>query len=329
MQGISSTAGPEIQRVWADVENLQNQLFAIAGHGLFVLGLWLVRKYYLGASWRYMLAITLVVSNVIDMPFTFLTIFDVVRNQYFWLDDGLLTAIPAAMNFVVSTYVMVEMAEPGTEGVTYGLLTTASNLAGPVAGALSNVIFGAFNPSLSEASNYVADSPDFRTEVSNSYILTYGLSFASLLLLPLMPGQKAETQARKANRPRARYYATASVTLLLAAMVYAFTADLMAIIPSTSCLKFAGGPGCEIVHGVAPPPSPPLPGLPPRDERNNPFNDTERAIQRYLNDTINFTLAANGSNVRPNFQEGFPKSGPNLVADAIDLIITNDIRMRS
>ena len=47
-----------------------------------------VRARYLDASWRWMLALTAIAANVIDMPFTFLTIFNVVRNQYFLLDDG-------------------------------------------------------------------------------------------------------------------------------------------------------------------------------------------------------------------------------------------------
>ena len=58
----------------------------------------------------------LCITLFVDMPFTFCTIFDVVRNQYFFLEDGLITSIPQAMNFVVSTYVMVELTEPGTEG---------------------------------------------------------------------------------------------------------------------------------------------------------------------------------------------------------------------
>ena len=41
--GIVTTAGAEVQRVWADVQNLQNQLFSIGGHLLFVFGLGLVR----------------------------------------------------------------------------------------------------------------------------------------------------------------------------------------------------------------------------------------------------------------------------------------------
>ena len=38
-----------------------------------------------------MLALTTIFLNFIDMPFTFLTIFNVVRNQYFYLGETVLT----------------------------------------------------------------------------------------------------------------------------------------------------------------------------------------------------------------------------------------------
>jgi len=247
--GIGTTAGAEVQRVWADVENLPNQLFTMAGHFLFMLGLWIMRARYLGASWRVVIATTLVVTNLIDMPFTFCTIFNVVRNQYFFLDDALLTSIPSAMNFVVATYVMVEVAEPGTEGITYGMLTTAANVGGPVATGLSNWLFGYWDPSLSESSNYVKDAQSFRNEVANSYWLTYGFAFASLAFLPLLPNQKADTQARKASRPRGTPYAVASVSLIALAIAYSFTVSMLTVFPATSCLQIAGGEGCDLADG--------------------------------------------------------------------------------
>ena len=77
-------------------------------------------RYFLGSSWRSMIIVSSVFITIIDMPFTFLTVYGVVRNQYFYLDDALVTSIPAAASFIVSTYVMVEIAEPGLEGITYG-----------------------------------------------------------------------------------------------------------------------------------------------------------------------------------------------------------------
>ena len=67
-----------------------NGVFSLIGSALFALGLWLVNKYFLNYSWRTMLVTTSVFLNVLDMPFTFLTIYDVVRNQYFYLGETVL-----------------------------------------------------------------------------------------------------------------------------------------------------------------------------------------------------------------------------------------------
>lgn len=156
--GIGTTAGAEVMLYWAGVQNLQNQLFSIAGNLLFAVGLYWIQKSFLHVSWRAMIAITIVIMNLIDMPFTFCTIFDVVRNQYFFLDDFLILSIPSAMAFVVSAYVNVEMAEKGNEGLTYGLFSTANNLGGPVASVIANAVYGLFRPSLSDSANYIQDT---------------------------------------------------------------------------------------------------------------------------------------------------------------------------
>eukprot|EP00658_Telonema_sp_P-2_P024186 TRINITY_DN1970_c0_g1_i9.p1 TRINITY_DN1970_c0_g1~~TRINITY_DN1970_c0_g1_i9.p1 ORF type:complete len:498 (-),score=127.06 TRINITY_DN1970_c0_g1_i9:24-1517(-) len=124
VSSISTTAGGHVKMEWAGVKNLQNQLFTLFGLLLFAWGLWLVRKHFLHSSWRGMMLITSAVLIAIDAPFVFLTIFDVVRNQYFYLGETVLIEIPAAANFVVSTFVIVEMAADGTEGIVYGMLTT-------------------------------------------------------------------------------------------------------------------------------------------------------------------------------------------------------------
>lgn len=158
-----------------------------------MVGLWLVRERFLNVSWRVIIIVTTIFVNVIDIPITLLTVYDVVRNQanllhctqpksprhhyswrfskcqYFYLDDNLITAIPSAAAFIVGTYVIVEVAQPGTEAVTYGLLSTASNLGGPVASGLSNWLFSQWQPSLSDANNFVKDEHSFRDKVRLSW----------------------------------------------------------------------------------------------------------------------------------------------------------------
>jgi Na+/melibiose symporter-like transporter len=241
---ISTTAGGYVKSEWAGVKSLQNQMFSLVSSLVFAFGLYQVKKRFLNYSWRKMLAITLVMLNATDMIIAFLTIFDVVRNQYFYLGETILDEIPAAANFVVGTYIIVEMADVGNEGLTYGLLTTISNLGSPFARAVGNQIFGAFRQNLSERQNYVDDSPEFRRAVAWSFAMSYGFSFAALGFLVLLPRQKEEAQLRKATWGRSPTYAYITVCLLLCALCYSLSVNFLAMFPDTMCLKFAGGSGC-------------------------------------------------------------------------------------
>jgi len=241
---ISTTSGGMVKSYWAGVKNLQNQLFSIMGSALFATGLWLVKRHFLSHSWRGMLLTTGILLNCIDMPFVFLTVFDVVRNQYFYLGETVLVEVPYAANFVVSTFVIVEMAEEGNEGLVYGLLTTTANLGSPVARAIGNQLFGLFRPSLSDSANYIADTPAFRGTVASSFALSYAFSFASLGFLWLLPQQKEDAQRRKREWDHRPLYAIATVLLLSVALTYSLSVNFLSMFESTMCLKFAGGAGC-------------------------------------------------------------------------------------
>jgi len=253
--GISTTASSEITRQWAKVENLQYNLFKMGSGLLFILGLWATRTFFLNSSWRMMILLTSIIMSIIDAPFTFLTIFDVVRNQYFFLDEILLVAVPKAASFVVGVFVIVELAEEGSEGLAYGLLTTLGNLGNPVSTVLSNLIFGHFfHPSLSNAQNYIDDTPSFRWTVASSYLVSYIFSFGALLLLPLLPNQKDDAQERKRTRPRSKWFAVITVALAIFAFLYSLTVNVLTIFPSTACLEIAGGEGCDpIMTPIKPP----------------------------------------------------------------------------
>ena len=70
--------------------------------------------------------------------------------------------MPSAANFVVATFIIVEMADEGNEGMVYGLLTTTANLGEPFGNAISNQLFGLFQPALSDSTNYIEDTSRFR-----------------------------------------------------------------------------------------------------------------------------------------------------------------------
>ena len=242
--GIFTTAAGEVKQHWARVKVLQNAAFSLVGLLLFSYGLHIVKKHFLGVSWRTMTAVTTIFLNFLDMPFTYLTVFDVIRNQYFFLGEILVAEIPAAANFVISTFVVVEMSEAGSEGLVYGLLTTTGNLGAPVAQAISDQLFSFFQPSLSDPRNYQNDDPAFRNTVAASFTLSYFFAFASLLFLPLLPEQKDDAQKRKRHAPAKDLYAWISIILVILGLFYSFTINVLAVWSKTSCLRAVGGPGC-------------------------------------------------------------------------------------
>ena len=248
IQYVSTTASAPVQRYWAGVETLQNQIAGIVSYILFSLALWYVRERLLHVSWRAMLVATTVTLYLIDAPFSLLTTFDVVRNQYFYLGETLLTELPDAAFFVVSCFVIVELANDNNEGLIYGLLTTVSNCGKSIPSAVSNQLFGAFHPALSESANYIAakggDQPCFRRVVAYSFLVSYTFAAASLLTMPLMPNQKADARQRMATWPHRTSYAVMTLVLIFLGLTYSLSVNLLALTP-LACLPIAGGQGCD------------------------------------------------------------------------------------
>ena len=141
--------------------------------------------------------------TIIDSIPTFLTIFGIVRDQYFFLGEEIASAVPTTALALIYSLMVIELAEPGQEGLCYGLIGTVQHASLPIATALSNQIFGLFKPSLSLLENYVTDTPAFRSTVAWSYVLTYAASLLGMCALPLVPRQKADVQRRK-KEPRFR-----------------------------------------------------------------------------------------------------------------------------
>ena len=196
-----------------------------------------------------MLVVGTLALVLVDVPFSMLTVFAVVRNQYFYLDEAVLATFPEALSFVVTTYVIVEVSAPGREAITYGILTTANNIGGPVATAVSGILFSFWSPALADVRNYVVDAPSFRAEVALSVMVGYLAMLTAFVFLPLLPDQKADTAARLATRPHARRYAVYTAVIIVVGLGFAITCEILSIFPTTSCLRIAGGQGCSKPSG--------------------------------------------------------------------------------
>lgn len=242
---IGPPTSSQIQTYWANVGNLQSALASFLSSCLFMVGLAGVKRWFLNTDWRKILAGTTVVLVCIDALFQFFTIFGVVRNQYFFLADTLTKSVPSSVNFIVATFVIVEIAQDGNEGMVYGLLTTTSNLGTPFAAAISNQLFMVFRPAISDPDNYTADTRQFRLTVCYAVLTGYAFSFVAQVFLYFLPGQKAQAQQWISTWSTKRIYGVLTVVGLSLAFAYSLTVLFLAMGEHTYCLRIAGGDGCD------------------------------------------------------------------------------------
>ncbi|KAJ0398438.1 hypothetical protein ATCC90586_005081 [Pythium insidiosum] len=240
-EGFTITAGDPIQRYWARVRPLNESLFSVLGLCVFSAALYATKRFGLHWNWRVVIATTLGSVLVIDATVTLLTVWDVVRNEWFWLGAPILEELPAAMSFLVSTFVVVEMAEVGNEAAVYGLLTTLSNLATPFASCLSKQVNARFDVSVDDI---VRDTTHVRWQVTYTLLIAYVMKLLSLAWLGLLPRQKRETQLLKRHARRHRVGGLVALVIGGFALVWSITTNLLSIFPSTACLVIAGGRGC-------------------------------------------------------------------------------------
>ena len=239
-----TTATPMVKSQWAGVKQLQNQLFGMLGMFVMMMATWFYKTYFLQMSWRKAILLAILAVTVTDCVPTFLTIFGIVRNQYFYLGEDVVGSIPKAALALVSNLMIIELAESGREGLCYGLVGTLQHASLPLATAVSNQVYGLFNPKLSALENYVADTPQFRATVAWSYALSYAMSLTSLCALPLIPKQKVDAQRRKKEWSSNAFLASLVLIVPALSLIYGVTVLILSIQPQTACLKWVGGPGC-------------------------------------------------------------------------------------
>ena len=241
---ISTTAGPMVRSQWAGVKVLQQQMFIMGSMLVMMLATWVYKEYFLQLSWRKAILFAILGVTVSDSIPTFLAVFGVVRNQYFFLGEDILGAVPSTALSLVLNLMVIELAEPGREGLCYGLIGTVMHASQPIATAMSNQVFGLFQPNLSDPRNYLADTPSFRNTVALSYALAYGASMLGACALPLIPKQKADVQRRKKEWSASLPMAILVLGIPALCLPYGVAVLLLSSQPETACMRWIGGPGC-------------------------------------------------------------------------------------
>ena len=230
-----------VQREWAHVEPFNDSVFSMVGKLVVAGSLFATKKWGLNWDWRKTIAYSTLFAVFIDSIVSYFTIFAVFRSQWFWLGVPILEDVPLAIRYIVSTLVVVEIAEEGYEGATYGLMTTVTKLSSKVMPSIYKTVDSHFD---AYEEHVRLDTPHVRRQVAYTYTLMYIMKLLSIFWLILLPRQKKECQELKKRGGSSKIAGTISIVIALTAFIYAITSNILSIFPTTSCLRIAGGRGC-------------------------------------------------------------------------------------
>uniref|UniRef100_A0AAV1V9L7 Transmembrane protein n=1 Tax=Peronospora matthiolae TaxID=2874970 RepID=A0AAV1V9L7_9STRA len=239
----SAPLSQAIHEFWLHTDPFMKNLFlALANGGVCVAASLFVHRCLLYSSWHSSLLIALLGGLVVSIPTIMVVVFDVWRSKVFFLIATAVTGFSDCIAMVVRMLVVVEIAEPGLESSTYGLVTSVYNLADPVATAMSNAIgarFQAFDMDMKQ------DSHDVRVRVGVLFTVLFSVrALVGLGTLRLLPRHKQDARELKARGGSSRQMTLAVFLAIGIAFLAAFTANLLSVFSSTSCLRVAGGAGC-------------------------------------------------------------------------------------
>ncbi|KAG6613140.1 Folate-Biopterin Transporter (FBT) Family [Phytophthora cinnamomi] len=236
--GISYVASDPVTMYWARATSFNISISQIIGSGVTALTLALMGRYGLDWDWRRVIIITTIAVVALDSVCAMLTTWAVVRNQWFWLGLPVVETVPASVNFIVSSFVVVELADKGNEAAIYGLLTTVGNLSNPFSATLTKAINEPFAVSNRDIMN---DSHTTRRDVTITVLISYVCKFFSLVFLVWLPRQKAQTQELKRTGHHSKVLGGVTIAYCLFALSWSLLINLLGIFKSTRCLKIVGG----------------------------------------------------------------------------------------
>ncbi|OQR92298.1 Folate-Biopterin Transporter (FBT) Family [Achlya hypogyna] len=240
--GFSSTAAPYVQLHWAKVQNLNNQIMTIVSSLIFSAIVACIGRWGTHWNWRIVIVSTTLSMASIDCIVQFCTFYDVVRNQWFYLGVPLAEQLPQGVLFIVTAFMIVELAEVGNEGIVYGLLTTVTNLPSAVGPVLSNLMYRNFQ--VDEAS-IVSDTKYVRNQVAYTYLIYYACFLIACFTSFFLPSQKLQLHALQRTGGQYPIIGGCVITVMFCLLVYSITCSILSMFESTSCLMIAGGNGCE------------------------------------------------------------------------------------
>jgi len=129
--GLAGMVNPANQPIAAVAEptNIQTSIGAFLGNLLFVVGVWIFRKFFMAKNWRFTLFMTQAFVGIVSAMAIMIVYnsFGISQNGWFFMFQNNVPMLIQGIGQVVGSLAVVEISPPGLEATIYELLTSATN----------------------------------------------------------------------------------------------------------------------------------------------------------------------------------------------------------
>ncbi|KAJ0405696.1 hypothetical protein P43SY_007337 [Pythium insidiosum] len=234
-----------ILRVWLDSGSLVLGMRRIFPRLGVVLAAGVTSRYLLQTNWRLLTVVSVIAAVVVGLSVELLTAFDVVRSLPIEVLKDVIVNLADGFTWLVRGLVVIEITDVGFEATTYGFITTVYNLASAVVTTSTSIAATAF-PDDYDEQDLQDDTMGVRWHIATQVVVKYSLRLAvGVLALPLLPRQKRHAKERLLRNHPGMVAPLLLFLGFLVLLVATMTATMLALFPSTACLRFAGGSGCS------------------------------------------------------------------------------------
>jgi len=193
----------------------------VVGSFMAWLGILAYEKYFFSASWRVVFFWCTTLAAIISLG-QILLVFGInkrwgIPDIYFSMGDDVLIEFVIAVQFLPMCIMYLGLCPEGSEGTTYALLTTFSNLAGTVAFDVSTALTGVW-----DVSSEAIENGDYEG-VWKLSLLCGIVSPLPLLLLKLIPEGKTEQRILQADTKRHFWKGVIFVAVTITSLVITFS----------------------------------------------------------------------------------------------------------
>ncbi|KAI9911446.1 hypothetical protein PsorP6_009768 [Peronosclerospora sorghi] len=227
---------------WAGVSNDNVFLEQMLSYGMILVTIVVWRYYLLNRSWRIFFASSIVLLIVPQVIVAICVTEDLLRDPHFYRFMSIFPSMAAGVNWIACLIPLTEIVQEGSEGAMVGLMLSLQSLVDSFVN--SNVIGLFAGSSFYDPLEVALDTSKARTEVLQTLLLNYGINALAFLGLYFLPRQKLDTQQLRSYGGYTKSASAAIVGLAVVLFVYSLIVTALALNPSTSCLRVAGGDGC-------------------------------------------------------------------------------------